>query len=145
MGLTHLVEEEEGMQIYGAFKRVQELTRMDINEKDTPQNIEDMDEKSKKKYNAKQLCKSLTLDEAMKKYIDTLDGVAQRSDQKSKDQAENKNKKQCERMGTNIVNEKIGGINDNDDSPSVLYNATILGYGKALPSNCVTNDIIEKR
>lgn len=144
--LTHLVEEEEGMQIYGTFKRVQELTTLATNAKATLKNVvEDMDEKSQKKYRAQEQCKSLTLDEAMQKYIDTLDDVAQRSDQKSIEAAEQKQKKRGKIMGSCVTEKKSDSINDDDDYPSVLYDATILGYGKAIPSHCVTNEMVEKR
>jgi len=145
--LTFLVEEEEGMQIYGTFKRVQELTKTAAaakSKEDEIKNVEDMDEKSRKKYNAQQQWKHLTLNEAMQKYIDVLDIVAQRSDQKAVEEAKQKQKKRSDRMGTKSIEKKTGSVFENDNSPSVMYEATILGYGKALPSLCITNEMIEK-
>ncbi len=159
--LSYLFTEEEGMKVYGAYKQVEKLSkRKKVNEKESitsgfieipeTKSFDHMCEKDLKKYKARQLVSNLGLNESMKLYIDVMNKVADRSNDnlvKSK-KLKNSSTTYANNVKHTIVNEDNIIINDDPGkiktSCSILYNATIIGYGKAMPKRIVTNDEVEK-
>ena len=144
--LSHLFSEEEGMVIYGSYKRVNNLK--DAKTRDTGLNVTDTVErddgtgltgKDRKKIAAQKLCVGMSAHEAMTAYIRTMDRVAGRYDKKQSNMRNDQSKKNETKTVSLASSAQV-----DTNRCSILYDAVIIGHGKAIPRRAVSNSEIEK-
>jgi 3-oxoacyl-[acyl-carrier-protein] synthase III len=146
--LAYLFTEKEGMKIYGAYKQVEKLKSLSsgamVEVFESRKNL-NLKGKDLKKYNARKNASTLNLNDAMEIYINVMNTVADRADGDIV-KKKHENRKSKEKNGRKHINNDNNYVGEekNCSNCSSMYNATIIGYGKALPRRVVTNMDVEK-